>query len=380
MGQAPSGGRGHRQPDGVDAIDRSTVDRRARRARLDARLRRAFPAIQFAVDAFAWTVAVPVTTILRYDLRLKPVDEQGVALIVVVAIVLQGVVGAAFGLYRRRYHYGSFDEVRVLGYSVAAVSALLLVVAQIGSGGLVPRTVPVLAGFLALVIAAVSRYAARLLEDQLFLATGDDVEPIVVLGAGHSGAQIGRTLLRSTDSRYRPVAFLDDDPRKAKSRINGIRVRGTGDDALAVSRQYGATAVLVAIPSISGERLRELAAPMLDAGLRVLMLPRVSDVLGTVGAEEIRPLTIADLLGRHPADVDLDSIAGYLNHRRVLVTGAGGSIGSELCRQLSRFEPSVLFLLDRDESGLHRTTSATGSACSRCSSSTGRRSCSTPLR
>lgn len=333
----------------------SRPDRRTRLARLEIALRRAFPLIQYALDALAWIVAVPVTTVLRYDLRLEPVDRAGVAIVVVVAIVLQGAVGAALGLYRRRYHYGSFDELRVVGSSMAIVTAALLVVAQVDRGGLVPRTVPLLAGFLALVIAAAVRYVGRLVEEQMFLPAGDDVEPIVVLGAGYSGVQIGRTLVHSSDSRFRPVAYLDDDPRKAKSRINGVRVRGSGDDALSVARQYGANAVLVAAPSMTGDRLGQVAAPLIEAGLEVLVLPPVSELFGAVGIGDIRPLTMADLLGRHPADVDLDSIAGYVSRRRVLVTGAGGSIGAELCRQLGRFGPSALFLLDRDESALHQT-------------------------
>jgi FlaA1/EpsC-like NDP-sugar epimerase len=340
-------------------IESETIDRRVRRTRLDARLRRAFPTIQFALDASAWAVAIPVTTILRYDFRLRPIDGLGVTEVVVAAIVLQGIVGLKVGLYRRRYHYGSFDEVRVLGISMAVVAVALFVVAQIGGGGLVPRTVPLLAAGLALVIAVVVRYTARLLEDGYYHPSTPGVEPIVVFGAGHSGAQISRGLLRSGESPYRPVAFLDDDSRKARTRVNGVRVRGTGADALEVARQYGATAVLVAVPSISGDRLREVSTPLLEAGLKVLVLPRFSEVFDALGESvdvaDIRPMTIADLLGRHPTEVDLQAIAGYITGRRVLVTGAGGSIGSELCRQLHHFDPAALYFLDRDESGLHQT-------------------------
>ena len=300
-------------------------------------------------------MAIPVTTLLRYDLRLRPVDEAGVVIVVVIAVVLQGLVGRALGLYRRRYHYGSFDEVRVLAFSMAIVAVVLSVIAQLAGGAWVPRTVPLMAGVLALVIAAGVRYTARLVEDGRFLSPDEDAEPIVILGAGHSGAQIGRSLLRSDDNPYRPVAYLDDDPRKAKSRINGIRVRGTGGDAVDVARSYGATAVLIAVPSIGRDRLRDVSEPLLSAGLTVLVLPALSEVLGQVDVAEIRPMTIADLLGRHPTEVDLASIAGYVSGRRVLVTGAGGSIGSELCRQLHHFGPAALYLLDRDESGLHET-------------------------
>ena len=274
---------------------------------------------------------------------------------VAVAIVLQGVVGSSLGLYRRRYHYGSFDEVRVLGICVAIVAVATFVLARIFGGSLVPRSVPVLAAFLALVSAVVCRYVARLVEDRHLRPPDDESEPLVVFGAGDAGHQITRTLLRSPRSPYRPVALVDDDPRLARMQLNGLRVRGTGADALDVATRHGARSVLVAIPSITGEQLRVFAAPLLDAGLEVLVLPPVGELLGQVRPSDIRPVTVADLLGRHPADVDTTAIAGYVTGRRVLVTGAGGSIGSELCRQLQSFAPSTLVMLDRDESGLHAT-------------------------
>ncbi len=350
------------RPAGTDrdrAREKTITERRQhrteRRARVDAALRRAFPLLQFGCDALAWVVAVPLTTWLRYDLRTGPIDEVGVLVVTLVAVLLQGLAGLGLGLYRRRYHYGSFDEVRMLAFSVAIVAAGLLAVAQLGEGGLVPRTVPMLAAFVALVIAVVIRYVARLVEDRHLRPSVERSEPIVVYGAGRSGTQMVHTLLRSSDSPYRPVALLDDDPRKARLQIDGLRVRGTGADAVQVAQRHGATAVLVAITTITGDRLREMSAPLLEAGMTVLVLPPLGEILADVGASDIRPLTVDDLLGRHPADVDLDSIAEYVTGRRVLVTGAGGSIGGELSRQLRAFDPAALILLDRDESGLHQT-------------------------
>jgi FlaA1/EpsC-like NDP-sugar epimerase len=327
----------------------------SRRAALDATLRQAFPLIQFLVDATAWAVAVPVSTYLRYDMRIEPINNVGVLVTVGVAIVLQGVVGLSIGLYRRRFHYGSFDEVRVLGLCIAIVAVGTSAFASLRGGALVPRSVPVLAAFLALVFAAVWRYVARWVEDHHLRPPESGSEPIVVFGAGDAGDQITRTLRRSPTSPYRPVALLDDDPRLAHMQLNGLRVRGRGADALDVATRFGANSVLVAIPSITGEQLRVFAAPLLDAGLRVLVLPPVGELLGQVGPSDIRPVTVADLLGRHPANVDTAAIADYITGRRVLVTGAGGSIGAELCRQLHSFAPETLVMLDRDDSGLHGT-------------------------
>jgi FlaA1/EpsC-like NDP-sugar epimerase len=243
----------------------------------------------------------------------------------------------------------------VLSVAIAVVAAVLFVVALVVGGTWVPRTVPVLSGFLALVFAVVVRFVARLVEDRHLLPSSTQAEPMVVVGAGEAASQIVRTMRRSPESPYLPVALVDDDPRKARLRLNGLAVEGTSAQLLDVAVRHRASTVLVAIPSITGDRLRRIVEPAMDAGMTVLVLPPVSELLGTVGPSDIRPLAVEDLLGRRPADVDPRSIAGYVTGRRVLVTGAGGSIGSELCRQLKQYQPAALVMLDRDESGLHAT-------------------------
>ena len=318
-------------------------------------MRRHLPVVQFVFDALAWSLAVPLATLARFDFHVGPANEAGMAWAIVLAIALQGVIGVLLGLYRRQYNYGSFEEVRALGLSVAGVSLVLLGVARAFGGSMVPRTAPMIAGFLALVIAFAVRSVARLLEEHSLRPAIERSEPVVVFGAGNAGRQIVRTMLRARDSRYRPVALLDDDPQKSRLRIEGVHVVGTRRDIVAVAHEYGAASVLIAIPSASGSVLSELTTPLLDAGLSVLVLPPVEELFGIVELSDIRPVTIADLLGRRPAEIDTAAIAGYVTGRRVLVTGAGGSIGSELCRQLHRYRPAALVMLDRDESGLHGT-------------------------
>jgi FlaA1/EpsC-like NDP-sugar epimerase len=334
-------------------VRREAISRLSQRA--DPWLRRWFPALQLAFDSSAWFVAVLAATVLRYDGEWGKVNLAGALFMALLAAVLQAGIGSAAGLYRRRYHYGSFDEVRVLAISVAGVCAVLLVVALVQGGSWVPRAVPVAAAFIALVLGSATRFCYRLLEDQQLRPDGETSTPLVVYGAGEAGTQITRQLLRSKDGPFRPVAMIDDDLRKRQRRFLGLRVEGTGDDVVEVARRYGSESVLIAIPTITGERLREITNPLVDAGLTVLVLPPVSELLGALRPSDIRPLTVADLLGRHPADIDPASIADYVTGRRVLVTGAGGSIGSELCRQLHQYEPATLVMLDRDESGLHST-------------------------
>ncbi len=175
-----------------------------------------------------------------------------------------------------------------------------------------------------------------------------------MVGAGEGADQVLRTRA-SSDSTYVPVALLDDDPAKRKLRLSGVRVEGTVDDLAAVADRHHADAVLIAAPSADGAFIRRVQALAAGCNLATLVLPPVDQLLGGVSTADIRPVNEADLLGRHPADIDPEAVAHYITGKRVLVTGAGGSIGSELCRQLARFEPSRLFMLDRDESGLHGT-------------------------
>jgi FlaA1/EpsC-like NDP-sugar epimerase len=183
---------------------------------------------------------------------------------------------------------------------------------------------------------------------------GDGVQRVLVAGAGEGAEQVITAMLRDPQSPYLPVAIVDDDRRKAHLRVRNVRVQGTLEDIPAVAEANDAEVLLVAIPSADGALVRHLADLGEAAGLRVLAVPPVRDLFDDqIGIEDIRPLTTADLLGRREIDTDVAAIAGYLAGRRVMITGAGGSIGSELCRQVHTFSPSALVMLDRDESALH---------------------------
>ncbi|MDQ3980202.1 MAG: polysaccharide biosynthesis protein, partial [Actinomycetota bacterium] len=167
-------------------------------------------------------------------------------------------------------------------------------------------------------------------------------------------SQVIRAILRNPDSAYFPVALLDDDPKKRNLRLMGVPVVGTRQKLAEAAERYGANALLIAIPSASAPLVTELTELAVGCGLTVKVLPPVGELLGgKVGVSDIRDVTTADLLGRHEIRTDIRSIAGYLTGKRVMVTGAGGSIGSELCRQIYRFAPSELIMVDRDESALH---------------------------
>lgn len=316
-----------------------------------SRIARRLPLIHYVVDACVWLIALPFTSFLRYDFSMRPISGTGLVVSNAAVLVGQAVFGYLTGLYRRRWKYGSFDELFAVAVTVLMTGLLLMMVTLIPSSNSLPRSVPLMATVFTGSGTVALRSMWRLYRQQTRRPAAG--EPLVIIGAGEGSSQIVRRLLTDRNSPYEPVAMLDDDPHKRQLRFQGVSVEGTLDDMAKVATRLGARHVLMAIPTADDELIRHMAAAAKGAGLSFLVLPPAREMFGTVTLSDIRPVTADDLLGRHPAEIDTLAVAHYITGKRVLVTGAGGSIGSELCRQLHQFEPSALMMLDRDESGLH---------------------------
>jgi FlaA1/EpsC-like NDP-sugar epimerase len=296
-------------------------------------------------------VALVVAIYLRFDMAPTNTYLSNTGLLLALALPLQLLLGSLQGLYFGRWSYGSFEEVASVFKSTAAVGVLLF--GFNAPSRPVPLSVPVLAAVFALVLMAAARYAWRLIEERR-KRPSDTTNRVVVFGAGEGGRQIVTSLLRDPSSRYLPVALIDDDPRKQHLRVRGVPVQGTREQLAEVAQSVDADTLLVAIPSGDATLVREVTEQASGVDLAVQVLPPVSELFdGPLSERDIRPPTMSDLLGRREIDTDLAAIAHYLAGKRVLVTGAGGSIGSELCRHVNRFGPAELVMLDRDESALH---------------------------
>lgn len=310
--------------------------------------------MQAGCDAAAWAGALLFATIVRYDFELARVDFVRWAWLVPIAAVVQSITGVGFGLYTGRSRFGSFDEISGLLRASAVAFALIYVINLLADPHFVPRSGVAAGAITALVVMAGTRYSWRLVRERRRRPTGEHAERLLVFGAGDGGDQLIRAMLNDPASPYLPVALLDDDPANRNLRIRGIPVVGTRDDMANAALIHRADTLLIAIPSASAELIAELTDLARDSDLEVKVLPAVHDIVGgRVGVGDIRAVTIADVLGRHEIHLDLAGIAGYLQNRRVMVTGAGGSIGSELCRQVHRLGPTELIMVDRDESALH---------------------------
>ena len=312
--------------------------------------------VQAMLDLLAWMVALSFVSLIRNNLSVSLISWSRLAVVMVLAMVVQLVVGYAAALYRGRWRLGSFDEAMALATCTALTTAVVSLVVLIGINHaqvLVPASTAVMAGFVALVLMAASRIAARVLSNATRKPRSAATR-VLVFGAGDGGAQVVDAMLGDPNSPYLPVGFLDDDPSKRHLRHRGISVLGDRSRLVAVASQVRADALLIAIPSAGHQLMSELVSSADEAGIPVKVLPAVAELFGDhIAVSHIRELDVEDLLGRNPIETDLESIAGYLTGKRVLVTGAGGSIGSELCRQITRYAPSELIMLDRNENALH---------------------------
>jgi FlaA1/EpsC-like NDP-sugar epimerase len=317
---------------------------RARRHRL----------LQAAFDIAAWYVAYASVAILRAEFDAGRVAWGPGLLMASVAAALQIVVGTAVRLYRGRFAYGSFEEVLGVTQTVVvttlAVECLVLVVP-----GLVSPSRPILAGVFAVTFMLGVRYSIRL-GSEFVRHPADTALPVVVFGAGEAGRQLIRSIQHDASSRYRVVAILDDDKSLQRLEIAGIRVAGGRSALSQVANETGAARLIVALPNADASLMRELDSEATALGLRTMVLPTLADLPdGEVSVFSLRDINEEDLLGRRAIHTDLTEIGQLLHGKRVLITGAGGSIGSELARQVHKFEPAALGLLDRDENGLHST-------------------------
>ncbi|MGH3326864.1 MAG: polysaccharide biosynthesis protein [Streptomycetales bacterium] len=309
--------------------------------------------LQVTIDAACWGAGLTFAYATRMDFHPTLMNWTSLYSFIGLAIAFHVLIGTASYLYRGRYRFGGFDEVAGLTRVAAAVAVLLLWVDLArGTPRVIPASVPVAGGMAALLGMCGVRYLWRLALDRRARRT--KTERTLVFGASDAGQQLVASMLHDPTSRYLPVALLDDDPVRRNLRVSGIRVRGNRWSIPWIAGQVRARSLVVAVPSADPALLREITTLANDSGLPVRVVPGLGELLsGRVHVNDVRDLDIADILGRRQIDTDLDSIAGYLTGRRVLVTGAGGSIGSELCRQIHRFAPERLVMLDRDESALH---------------------------
>ncbi len=309
------------------------------------------------IDALIGVGAVVAALLLRFDGRIPP--ETPVLLGVFFSLGLKAIAYLLTGLHRRSWSNLTFRDIGGLlglGGFVAIVGTLLLVLFGVEVG--IPRSIAVLDAVITVMAMASVRALARYRHEQFVASVvGPDYRKrVLVIGAGEAGALTVRELLRHPETGMRPVGFLDDDRNKQGQRVASVPVLGTIEDAGEVILEHKVDEVLIAMPSKGGYDIRHVIERVREArpNLTYKIIPGMYEVLsGRVDLRRIREVDIDDLLGRAPVKLDVSSILGYLRGKRVMITGAGGSIGSELVRQICRFHPADLILFGHGENSIY---------------------------
>ena len=307
-------------------------------------------------------MALSLAVLLRYELDVHLINFAGLAVLLVVAIATQLIAGWYMALYRGRYTFGSIHEARVLIAVTLVVAVVTSIFLSIFINELhVARSVAVIAFPFAALTMAAMRYAKRLYVEGKPIF-GEEAQKTLIYGAGFLGNSLVTRMVQDPESPYVPMGLIDDDYSKKHLRLSSVGVLGGGDELADIIKRTKSTVLVLAIAHLSAKRIREISDSVSGLGVKVLVLPPLQDMLspdknrGTMGGlTDFREIDVADLIGRTPVETQVEHIAGYVRGKRVLVTGAGGSIGSELCRQLHGFDPAELIMLDRDESGLQHT-------------------------
>ena len=276
-------------------------------------------------------------------------------------IIVQGLVFQRFRLYRGLWRFASIPDLWNI-FRAAIIGALGITLALFIWFRLegVPRSILILYPILLIFLLGGPRLAYRLWKDRsLNLKAVADGKRVLIIGAGRAGEMLVREMRR--DGSYLPVGFVDDDPSLISSEVQGIRVLGNVDDLPAIIRHRPVDIIVIAIPAASSKQMRRIVSACELTGIAMRTLPAIRDLVsGKAGLQDLRDVSIEDLLGREKVELDWRIIQQGITGKTVLVSGGGGSIGSELCRQIAGLNPASLVILERSEFNLYRIRQSLG--------------------
>ncbi|WP_323759654.1 nucleoside-diphosphate sugar epimerase/dehydratase [Immundisolibacter sp.] len=292
---------------------------------------------------------------IRFNFDLPDRYSQKLWLGLGALLVVHAIACRWAGLYRGMWVFASLPDLKRVLRAVGVSAAALVVLMAVDRlpGPVIPRSMIVLYPLLLLMVMGGGRAAWRMWkEHRLFGSLRAEGKPVVVVGAGTGGAMLVRELERSPD--WRVVALVDDDPAKWGLELYGVPIAGPVESLPQVLQDVKAQHVILAMPSAAAATLKRAADVAVAAGARVFTVPGIEDLMsGKVAISAMRPVEIEDLLGREPVQIDSEHLHEMIGGKTVLITGAGGSIGSELCRQLARFAPARLVLVEASELALY---------------------------
>lgn len=317
------------------------------------RIRKILSFIAFSHDILIAFLAWYVSFLLRFNFSIPTEYIQVMLYSMPAVVILQGAIFWKFGLYRGVWRYASIPDLKRIIAS-ALLSLLIISTVSLIFELAVPRSVLVLDTILLVVMMGGSRFAYRIWkEHRIYSLTKNLGKPVLVLGAGDAAVSLVKDLSRSDE--WQVVGILDDDRTMHGRQIHGIKVLAGISKLPEVSEELLVDHVIIAMPSVAHLERRRAVEIANVCELTVLTVPSFEDLIsGKVSVSQIRPIEVEDLLGREPVKLDDAGMHAFIENRVVMVTGGGGSIGSELCRQILRFDPAVLVCYDLSEYALYQ--------------------------
>jgi len=299
---------------------------------------------------------IAVIPFIALFIRFEGVMEQQYYAMIVeyipIFLVVRLGVFYVFGLYNRLWRYASINEMMLICGAVT-VSSIMIVLYSYAVGAILPKSVQFLSWFFTIALVGASRLVVRIMQ-HLRQKHADNCSKVLIIGAGDAGAMIAREIHHRYFDTKTIIGFIDDDKYKHHQKVFGAKVLGDRQNIKGVVSEYEIDEIIIAMPSAGGSIIREIVHECKETKCQIKILPGIYEIIdGDVSVQQLRNVDVEDLLGREPVQLDLEKIAGYLKGKRVLVTGAGGSIGSELCRQISKMSPGALYLLGKGENSIY---------------------------
>lgn len=292
---------------------------------------------------------------LRFDSKVPQAEMSKYSHNAIMITAIYIIIFYLFKLYKSLWSYASIDEF-MLSVGSCIIADICCIAYLKVMGTRFPYSVSILAGIISILLIGGFRMSFRIYRryDKSLDLKGCESKKVMIIGAGCAGNMIVKEMKQNKNMNYEPVAFIDDDKYKVGKIISGVKVFGTRQDIVRVAREKQIQMILIAIPSISNKKKKEILDICKKTGCNVKLIPGIYEILdGKVTLNKIRDVSMEELLGREPVKLDMGEITGYIKGRVIMITGGGGSIGSELCRQILKFEPKQIIILDDYENNAY---------------------------
>ena len=309
-------------------------------------------------DIIIVILCVYMSYVIRVEIFNLKQFWSGLVLFAFVAMIIFPVVFYSIGIYSIYWQYGSIDSILVL-VSAEIVATILVAILSITLSIIlpykliIPRSVPIIFLSLVLILISGSRIMLRLIahyQGNGQLICTSPIQHVLIMGAGKAGSMVVREIKRNPQLGIHVIGFLDDNSDKHNMAIHGVKVLGNKESIPLLVRKYAVDEIIIAMPSVHGKQIRSIVNICKQCNINVKIMPGIYELLnGSIGINQLRNVQIEDLLRREPIQTDLNSVRALIQGKKVMVTGGGGSIGSELCNQIFNFDPDELIILGHGE-------------------------------